>query len=100
MQKICELIITRLNRKPLYVGDNIIGMNFHLKQFISLMKIERDDVYMVGIYGMAGIGKTTMAMAIYNDISSQFDGIVFLELMEGHQEVVSSNYKRNFFRIP
>ena len=55
-------------------------MDFHLKQFKSLMKIERDDVYMVGIYGMAGIGKPTMAMAIYNNISSQFDGNSFLRV--------------------
>ena len=64
------------------MGDNIVGMDFHLKQFKSMMKTERDDVYMVGIYGIGGIGKTTMAMAIYNDISSQFDGSSFLRVGE------------------
>ena len=51
------------------MGDNIVGMDFHLEQLKSMMKTERDDVNMVGIYGIGGIGKTTMAMAIYNDIS-------------------------------
>ena len=80
IKKIREVIVTRLNRKPFYVGDNIVGMDFHLEQLKSMMKIERDDVYMVGICGIGGIGKTTMAMAIYNDISSQFDGSSFLRV--------------------
>ena len=55
-------------------------MDFHLEQLKSMMKTERDDVDMVGIYGIGGIGKTTIAMAIYNDISSQFDGSSFLRV--------------------
>ena len=82
IKKIREVISTRLKRKPLYVGDNIVGMDFHLKELKSLMKIERDDVCMIGIYGISGIGKTTVAMAIYNDISSQFDGSSFLRVGE------------------
>ena len=64
------------------MGENIVGMDFHLKQLKSMMKTERDDVYMVGIYRIGGIGKTTMAMAIYNDISSQFVGSCFLRVGE------------------
>ena len=78
IQKIREVIITRLNHKPLYVGDNVVGMELHLKQLKSLIKTELDDVHMVGIYGIGGIGKTTIAMAFYNDVSSRFDGSSFL----------------------
>ena len=62
------------------MGDNIVRIDFHLKQLNSMMKTQRDDVYMVGTYGIGGIGKTTIAMAFYNDISSQFDSSSFLRV--------------------
>ena len=65
------------------MSDNIDGMDFHLKQLKSLIKIESDDVHMVGIYGIGGIGKTTIAMVVYNDISSQFDGSSFIRGIRG-----------------
>ena len=86
IQSICEDIITRLNRKPLHVGDNIVGMDFHLEQLKSLIKTKSDEVHMVGIYGTGGIGKSTISMAIYNGISSQFDGSSFLENVGGQRE--------------
>ena len=81
IQEIRKDIIIRLNHmnhQPLHVGDSIVGMDFHLEQLKSLIKTELDEVHMVGICGTGGIGKTTISMAIYNDISSQFDGSSFL----------------------
>ncbi|XP_034675535.1 disease resistance protein RPV1-like isoform X12 [Vitis riparia] len=86
IKRICEDIVTKLNRTPLYMGDNIVGMDFHLKQLKSLIKVEIDEVLMVGIYGIGGIGKTTISKAIYNDISSQFDGSSFLGNVGGKCE--------------
>ena len=44
-----------------------------------LLNIEANDVRMVGIHGLPGVGKTTIAKAIYNRIVDYFDGSSFLE---------------------
>ena len=54
-------------------------MNFHLEELKSLIKIESNDVRMIGIYGLGGIGKTTIAKVVYNNISHQFESRIFLE---------------------
>ena len=41
--------------------------------------MESTEVRMVGIWGMGGIGKTTLAKVIYERLSHQFEGCCFLE---------------------
>ena len=44
-----------------------------------LLDIESTDVRMIGIQGLGGIGKTTIAKAVYNRIVNHFEASYFLE---------------------
>ncbi|KAJ9676213.1 hypothetical protein PVL29_024957 [Vitis rotundifolia] len=44
VKEITDDIIRRLNRKPLNVGKNIVGMDSHLEKLKSLMNIELNEV--------------------------------------------------------
>ena len=62
---------------PSYM-KGLVGMESRLEAMDSLLCIGSLDVRMVGIWGMAGIGKTTIAKVIYERIYTQFEGCCFL----------------------
>lgn len=52
---------------------------------LNLLRVGENDVHMVGIWGKGGIGKTTIAKAVYNQIAHKFDSICFLKnVKEAH----------------
>ena len=53
-------------------------MDYRLERLISLLEIGLNDVRMVGVYGLGGIGKTTIINALYNKISYQFESVSLL----------------------
>ena len=42
----------------------MVGMDSHLEELRSLKKIESNDVRMIGIHGLGGIGKTTVSKVV------------------------------------
>ena len=50
-----------------------------MEEMIKLLGLGMDDALIVWIWAMGGIGKTTLASAIYAYISCQFEGCSFIE---------------------
>nr|CAN74723.1 hypothetical protein VITISV_014048 [Vitis vinifera] len=108
VKEIVDTIIRRLNHQPLSMGKNIVGIGVHLEKLKSLMNTELNMVSVVGIYGIGGVGKTTIAKAIYNEISHQYDGNSFLinikerskgDILQLQQELLHGLLRGNFFKI-
>ncbi|XP_039166156.1 uncharacterized protein LOC104439777 [Eucalyptus grandis] len=59
--------------------QNLVGIDDRAKQITGLLEMEgNDEVRIIGIYGTDGIGKTTLAKVVYDQISSCFDSCSFL----------------------
>ncbi|KAI9185668.1 hypothetical protein LWI28_009439 [Acer negundo] len=52
----------------------LVGIDSRIEKVKSLLCMEMLDFRVVGIWGMGGIGKTTIAEAVFNQISCQFEG--------------------------
>ncbi|GJZ92499.1 TMV resistance protein N-like protein [Tanacetum coccineum] len=80
IKKVVDDIFKKLCAISLSVDENLVGMETRIKDVLALLEIcSNDNVRMIGIKGMGGSGKTTLARAVYDQISFQFEGTSFVE---------------------
>ncbi|XP_027350466.1 TMV resistance protein N-like [Abrus precatorius] len=59
--------------------DELVGIDSRINNLYSLLRTGSEEVRFLGIWGMGGIGKTTLAKFVYKKIHKQFDISCFLD---------------------
>jgi hypothetical protein len=78
VEEISKRISSGLGPNFSNVSKDFVGIECRVEEIITLLGIGLDDVRFIGIYGMGGIGKTTLSKAIYERVSHQFEASCFI----------------------
>lgn len=78
MDKIVAHILKKLESISLFEDDGLVGAYPQVKELEELLENGSDEVQTIGIYGLGGSGKTTLAGAVYNRLHQKFNSHCFL----------------------
>ncbi|BBG95916.1 Putative disease resistance TIR-NBS-LRR class protein [Prunus dulcis] len=87
IRNIIEEITRLLNNTYLHVAPYQVGIDSRVQAIGECLGVGFDDVRIIGILGMGGMGKTTVAKAIYNEFYDRFEGKSFLEKVREKKQV-------------
>ncbi|XP_021810663.1 TMV resistance protein N-like [Prunus avium] len=81
VEEVVQYVLTKLNRESSSDLKGLVGIERKIEQIESLLCLDSPGVCCVGIWGMGGIGKTTLADAVFHRQwqSSKFEASCFLE---------------------
>ncbi|KAL5843242.1 hypothetical protein ACOSQ4_009200 [Xanthoceras sorbifolium] len=79
IKKIVYTILISLNGTFENVTRDLVGINSHVEKIYELLEHENDDIRFIGIWGMGGVGKSTIAKVVFEMLSYQYEGRCFLK---------------------
>ncbi|RID71162.1 hypothetical protein BRARA_C03115 [Brassica rapa] len=91
INKVASDVMAVLGFTPSNDFDDFVGMGARVTEIKSKIILQSELVKVIGIFGPAGIGKTTTARVFYNQLSPYFQFNTFLENIKGSYEKPCGN---------
>uniref|UniRef100_A0A1J3G457 ADP-ribosyl cyclase/cyclic ADP-ribose hydrolase n=1 Tax=Noccaea caerulescens TaxID=107243 RepID=A0A1J3G457_NOCCA len=98
IEKIVNDVSNKLNSTESNDFADFVGIEDHMKNMNSFLKLESEEVIMVGIWGPSGVGKTTIGRALFSQLSCQFLASIFIDkTKENYTRANSDDYNTKLY---
>lgn len=73
IRSIVKKVLDELSNTPVVLGPYTVGLDPPLDELLILLDVKCKGIQVLGLHGMGGVGKTTLAKALYNKLVSHFE---------------------------
>jgi hypothetical protein len=78
IQSLLNRVLIELANTPVGVDTYPVGLDFRLQEVMSLLDVKSNGVRVLVLYGIGGVGKTTLAKALCNKLVGRFECLSFI----------------------
>ncbi|KAF8008115.1 hypothetical protein BT93_K1947 [Corymbia citriodora subsp. variegata] len=75
---VTEMVLQKISIRKRYLPTDLVGIDDRIEAIKKLLSCDTSDVRFVIVYGIGGIGKTTLVKAVFNQLAPRFEGHSFL----------------------